>query len=163
MPWKRIQFDGEKEIVLCRKQTKDVLDPGESTVTMDNDTEKAKQFLQKYIGDDSERDSFYNFHFCDIQKSFNMQSAKRDKLKVLFEEFTTNYKAHKKVAENLVVFAEDVQRYIEDEGKKITPPETIQEKKDELARVLDRAKHIPYPAVLFYPGEKTNIAALSKE
>ena len=130
---------------------------------MDNDTEKAKQFLQKYIGDDSERDSFYNFHFCDIQKSFNMQSAKRDKLKVLFEEFTTNYKAHKKVAENLVVFAEDVQRYIEDEGKKITPPETIQEKKDELARVLDRAKHIPYPAVLFYPGEKTNIAALSKE
>ena len=73
-------FDGEEEIVLCRKQTKDVLDPSESDVTIDDDVEKAKHFLQTYIGDDLQRDSFYNFHFCDIQKSFNMQSTKRDRL-----------------------------------------------------------------------------------
>ena len=156
-------FDGEKEIVLCRKQTKDVLDPGGSIVTIDNDAEKAKQFLQKYIGDDSQRDSFYNFHFCDIQKSFNMQSTKRDRLKVFFQEFITNYEAHKQVAQNLDVFAEDVQRYIEDEENKITSSETIQEKKAELARILERAQNIPYPVTLFYPGEKTDIAALGKE
>lgn len=156
-------FDGEEEIVLCRKQTKDVLDPSESDVTIDDDVEKAKHFLQTYIGDDLQRDSFYNFHFCDIQKSFNMQSTKRDRLKVFFEEFITNYEAHKQVARNLDVFAEDVQRYIEDEEKKITPPDEIQKKRKELEKILERAKHIPYPAVPFYPQEQTDIAALTNE
>lgn len=154
-------IDGDQEIVLCREQDTDVLDPGKSIVTIDNDPEKAECFLRKHIGDDTQMESFYNFHFCDIQKSFNVQSTKRDKLKGLFEEFITNYDAHKQVAQNLDVFAEDVQRYIEDNEKKITPAEDIQKKEEELAKILARAKHTPYPAVLFYPEEKTDIAALS--
>ena len=62
-------FDGEKETTLCREQTKDELNPGSSKVTIDESEEKAKEFIREYVGD-----SFYNFHFCDVQKSFNVQS-----------------------------------------------------------------------------------------
>ena len=38
-------------------------------VEIDENEEIAKQFIREYVGD-----SFYNFHFCDVQKSFNVQS-----------------------------------------------------------------------------------------
>lgn len=152
-----------KEIVLCREQTKDELNPGASTVKIGKSKDAAEQFLRDIIGDELDLASFYNFHFCDIQKSFNMQSTKRGALKGFFEEFITNYDTHKQVAANLDIFAEDVQRHIEDKKKKITSLEEIQTKKDALAKVLARAKQIPYPSVLFYPEEKSDIAALSKE
>ena len=53
---------GKKEVVLCRNQIKDELNPGLSKVTIDESEDKAKAFIQEYVGD-----SFYNFHFCDIQ------------------------------------------------------------------------------------------------
>ena len=70
-------FDGEKEIVLCREQKKDELNSMSSKITLDKDEEKAKAFIQKYVGD-----SFYNFHFCDVQKSFNIQNKKRKDLEL---------------------------------------------------------------------------------
>ena len=79
-------FDGDKEIILCREQTKDELDPRSSKVTIDENEEMAKSFVREYVGD-----SFYNFHFCDVQKSFNVQSKKRKDLKDFFNEFITNY------------------------------------------------------------------------
>ena len=75
-----------KEKILCRKQTKDELKADFSEVYLDGDKDAAKDFLEKYIGD-----SFYNYHFCDIQKSFNIQSKKRSDLKEIFSEFITNY------------------------------------------------------------------------
>ena len=104
--------DGEKEIILCREQISDELNPGVSKVTIDENEEKAKKFIQEYVGD-----SFYNFHFCDVQKSFNVQSKKRKDMKDLFGEFITNYDETKQIAENLDVFAEDVDRYIDDKAK----------------------------------------------
>lgn len=156
-------FDGRKELVLRREQPTDELNPAASTVKIDGIPMTEDKFLEKFLGSKSDRDNFYNFHFCDIQKSFNVQSTKRDKLKELFKEFITDYNAHTRVAQNLEIFAEDVQRYIEDEEKKITSPEDIQEHMGELEKTLKRAMPIPYPAVLFYPGEETDIAALSKE
>lgn len=89
-------FDEENETVLCRTQTKDELNPGLSKVTIDENEEKAKAFIQEYVGD-----SFYNFHFCDVQKSFDIQSRKRKDLKDFFSEFITNYDDQKQIAENL--------------------------------------------------------------
>ena len=69
-------FDGKKEILLCREQTKDELNPKLSKVTIDRNEKMGQAFIREYVGD-----SFYNFHFCDVQKSFNVQSKKRKDLK----------------------------------------------------------------------------------
>ena len=150
--------DGEKEIILCREQISDELNPGVSKVTIDENEEKAKKFIQEYVGD-----SFYNFHFCDVQKSFNVQSKKRKDMKDLFGEFITNYDETKQIAENLDVFAEDVDRYIDDKAKQKISPEVIKTHEEQLAKVREDAKQIRYPEAIFYADEKMEIANLNKE
>ena len=150
--------DGEKEIILCREQISDELNPGVSKVTIDENEEKAKKFIQEYVGD-----SFYNFHFCDVQKSFNVQSKKRKDMKDLFGEFITNYDETKQIAENLDVFAEDVDRYIDDKDKQKISPEVIKTHEEQLAKVREDAKQIRYPEAIFYADEKMEIANLNKE
>lgn len=151
-------FDGEKETILCREQTKDELNPGSSKVTIDESEEIAKAFIRKYVGD-----SFYNFHFCDVQKSFNVQSKKRKDLNDFFGEFITNYDGQKQIAENLDLFAEDVDRYIEDMTKQKIAQEVIENHKKQLAKAREDAKQVSYPLTAFYLGEKTEVAGLSKE
>lgn len=151
-------FDGGKETILCREQAKDELNPGSSKVTINESEEIAKAFIQEYVGD-----SFYNFHFCDVQKSFNVQSKKRKGLNDFFGEFITNYDRQKQIAENLDLFAEDVDRYIEDMTKQKVPQEVIEDHKKQLAKAREDAKQVSYPLTVFYPGEKTEIAGLNKE
>ena len=149
-------FDGEKERVLRRVQGKDELNPEASTLTMDGSAEDAKAFIQEYIGN-----SFYNFHFCDIQKSFNIQSTRREDLNDLFREFITNYDEQMQVADNLDLFAEDAGRYIEDAGKMKKSQGEIESKKAEIERARTAVKQIPYPETVFYTGEQTRITELS--
>ena len=140
-------YDGKKERVLHRVQEKDELNPDASTLTMDGSVDDAKAFVQEYIGD-----SFYNFHFCDIQKSFNVQSTKREDLNDLFREFITDYAEKMQVADNLDLFAEDTGRYIEDVEKKRKSPGEIESKKAEIERARAAVKQIPYPKTVFYTG-----------
>ena len=151
-------FDGEQERVLCREQKHDELNPAKSTVTLDGSKEQAKAFIQEYIGD-----SFYNFHFCDIQKSFNIQSQKRKKLDALFGEFITNYDDKTRIAENLEIFAEDANRYAEDKKKLKVPQTVIDSRKAHLAKAREAAKQVSYPAAVFYPDEKTELEDLNRE
>ncbi len=151
-------FDGHKEIILCREQKRDELDPSSSKVEIDGNEEMAKSFIREYVGD-----SFYNFHFCDVQKSFNVQSKKRKDLKDFFNEFITNYDEPKRVAENLELFAEDVDRYIKDKTKQKVPPEVIENHENQLAKAREDAKQVVYPLTIFYSDEKTEIVNLNKE
>ncbi|MBS5079903.1 MAG: AAA family ATPase [Clostridiales bacterium] len=151
-------FDGHKETILCREQTKDELDPSSSKVEIDGNEELAKSFIREYVGD-----SFYNFHFCDVQKSFNVQSKKRKDLKDFFNEFITNYDERKMVAENLELFAEDVDRYIDDKTKQKVSQAVIENHENQLAKAREDAKQVAYPLTIFYPDEKTEIVGLNKE
>lgn len=150
--------DGEKETILCREQTSDELNPRVSKVTIDENEEIAKQFIREYVGD-----SFYNFHFCDVQKSFNVQSKKRKDMKDFFGEFITNYDEQKQIAENLDIFAVDVDRYIEDKSKQKVSQEVIKTHEEQLAKARKDAKQISYPEIIFYLDETTEIASLNKE
>lgn len=151
-------FDGEKEMILCREQTEDTLDPKEFTLTLNGSTEDASAFLKEYINS-----SFYNYHFCDVQKSFHVQSTKRDKLKELFSEFITNYDVQTQMAKNLEVFAEDVDRYIEDLEKKKESPEKIEDLENRIVEARKSAKQVPYPETCFYPDERADLASLNQD
>lgn len=151
-------FDGEKKRILCREQTKDELNPELSKITIDESEEMAKTFIREYVGD-----SFYNFHFCDVQKAINVQSRKRKDLKDFFGEFITNYDEQKQIAENLDIFAEDVERYIEDMKKQKVPKMVIENHEKQLEKAYEDAKQVSYPLTIFYPDEKTEIADLNKE
>lgn len=151
-------FDGEDETILCRVQTKDELNPKLSKVTINGNEEAAKAFIQEYVGE-----SFYNFHFCDVQKSFNVQSTKRKELNTFFSEFITNYDEQRQIAENLDIFAEDVDRYIEDKKKQKVQQAVLENYEEQLIKARESAKLVSYPETIFYPSEKTEITTLNKE
>lgn len=151
-------FDGNKEMIFSREQTKDELKPEISKAMLDKNEERAETFIREYIGE-----SFYNFHFCDVQKSFNVQSKKRKDLKDLFGEFITNYDGQQQVANNLDIFAEDVKRYIEDKEKQKVSQEAIEAYKKQLEKAHEEMGQVSYPMTVFYPGEKIEIIGLNKE
>lgn len=151
-------FDGKKERIFCREQTKDELNPEASKITLDKNEKMAETFIREYVGD-----SFYNFHFCDVQKAINVQNRKRKDLKDFFGEFITNYDEQKQIAENLDIFAEDVERYIEDKKKQKVPQMVIENHEEQLKKAYEDVKQVSYPLTIFYPDEKTEIADLNKE
>lgn len=149
-------LDGETECILRRVQQQDELNPDYSRVTFNGKDELAKTFIQNYIGD-----SFYNFHFCDVQKSFNVQNKKRKDLETFFSEFITNYDRHKQIAENLDIFAEDVNRYIIDKTKQKISQEIIQEYQQQYKTLSETSKQISYPPIPFYAHEKIEVSNLN--
>ncbi len=151
-------FDGEKEIILRREQAKDELDENASKVTVDKSEEKAKEFCEKYVNE-----SFYNYHFCDVQKAFNIQSRKRKDIKDLFREFITNYDDQKNIADSLDVFAEDVNRYIQDKTRQKVKNAEIENLQNQVSEAHKEANHILYPEVSFYEGERNDVTSLSKD
>lgn len=152
-------FDGEKEIHLSREQTSDELSPELSKISLDNDEKKAETFINTYVGD-----SFYNFHFCDIQKSFNIQNKKRKDLKDIFSEFITNYDSQKQIAENLLIFADDVDRFIvEKTNQREKKLELLNDKKTQVAEFRKNPDNLLYPKNLFYQNEILEITNLDKD
>lgn len=151
-------YTGEKEIILCREQKKDCLDPDLSKVTLDGDEDTAATFIKEYVGE-----SFYNFHFCDVQKSFNIQSTKRENLPDFFKEFITDYGDYRKIADTIDLFADDTKRYIEDKEKQKVQKEILDSLDSDIESAYLEAKKIPYPAVAFYSGEMMAIERLNKE
>lgn len=150
--------EGDKVRVLCREQQKDELNPASSIVRLDGSEAEADAFFWEYIGN-----SFYHFHFCDIQKSFNIQSQKRENLSEFFKEFITNYDDKRQIAENLDIFAEDVDRYIDDAKKRKIPQTLIESREAQLAKTRENAKQVSYPAAVFYPEEKTSLEGLDRD
>lgn len=151
-------MDGETETVLCREQKSDELNPQVSKVTIDEDEEKAKTFIREYVGE-----SFYNFHICDVQKSFNIQSKKRSELNDVFSDFITDYDDQIQISQNLKIFAKDVDHYIEDKSRQKISSESIEEAKEQYEEACRNAKRMPYPETRFYPAEKVEITGLTKE
>ena len=150
-------YNGIREMILCREQKNDYLDPEMSMVTLDGDEDAAATFIKEYVGE-----SFYNYHFCDVQKSFNIQSTKREKLQDYFKEFITDYEEYRNIAYTIELFAKDTERYIEDKkGQKISQ-ETL-DSLDSQIESLSSEKKIQYPAAIFYSGENTEVEELNRE
>lgn len=150
----------EQDVVytLLRKQKKDELNAKTSVVELNGSDELAECWLRENIGD-----SFYKYHFCDIQKSFEMQNKKRDSLPEMFETFISDYSDEKIVATNLEIYAEDVERTIADLKGKEVAQDVINEYKIQLEKYKGKTSITDYPPIIFFDGEKIEIDTLEIE
>ena len=64
--------DDDKIRQIKRTQQKDELNESSSTLFVNEQKDTTKNLLKEFIGS-----NFYNFHFCDIQKSIGMPKKKR--------------------------------------------------------------------------------------
>ena len=146
-------MDDENENILCREQKKDELNPDVSKVTLNGNENEANAFINQYVGR-----SFYNFHFCDIQKSLGIQNEKRSSLSEMFKEFVTDYSDEERVAENLKLFQRDAELKIEEKEKEKKNAES--EKSSIEGKLNSFEKKIAfqeYPGIAMYEGESVDL------
>ena len=129
-----------------------------SKVTVNDKEELAVELLSQ-IADRN----FYNFHYCDVQKSIEIQKRKRKDLPDLFSEFITDYSREISVANNLDLFVNDTMRYRQDlEGNKVSD-EKISTLRDAIADYGDMPEIQAYPEIKIYVEEHTLVLELDAE
>lgn len=149
--------DKDKTFILLRKQKNDDLNSENSEVVLNGDSISADIELKKIVNK-----SFYNYHFCDVQKSFGIQSKQRKDLPELFTEFITDYSKEIAVAHNLEVFASDVEKDKFDLDKKRIDDSEIKNLQGKIDGFIKKPEIIPYPNEILYKGEIVDIGLMDE-
>lgn len=150
--------DEDKISLIKRIQQKDELNEKSSTLFINEQKDITKTLLKEFIGS-----NFYNFHFCDIQKSIGMQSRKRKELPELFSDFISDYSKELIIADNLDIFADDAKRYVDDlENEKMSENE-IRMLRERLVKDTKFSAIKEYPNILFYETENLEVNSLDEK
>ncbi len=160
----RVSLEVEQEgneYIITREQKSDELNAEKSTLTIeDKQHRNPTNSVLEAINDKN----FYNYHFCDVQKSFNIQSTQRGKLSDLFSDFISDYQKEKRIAQNLRLFEDDTDRKIKDNVKKIEDfSNKISERNEQLNKLLEQASFLEYNPTLLFEGEQVALLKLSIE
>lgn len=148
--------NGLKEIK--RTQKKDELNEEFSTLWVNGQGDTGRSFLKEFVGN-----NFYNFHFCDVQKSIGMQSKKRKELPELFSDFISDYSKELIVADNLEIFADDAKRYFDDlENEKVSDKE-IAIMREQLVNYVGMSVIKEYPKITIYETENLEVKSLDEK
>lgn len=143
--------EGDEEHKIYRSQKKDELGySGKGTkLQIDGKKHEEGDWLNRCIDH-----NFYNFHFCDIQKSLGIQNEKRSSLSEMFKEFVTDYSDEECVAENLKLFQRDVGLKIEEKKKE---KKNVENEKSSIEEKLNSFENEitfqEYPGTAMYEGE----------
>ncbi len=151
-------IDNDSKYIVRRVQKKDELNEKVSEVTVNGKEELAVEWLSQ-IADKN----FYNFHYCDVQKSIEIQNRKRKDLPDLFSEFISDYTREISVASNLDFFADDTKRYIEDLEKEKVSNERIEILKSSIDEYGNTPEIQAYPETQIYKEENILISELDAE
>ena len=119
--------------------------------------EKTEEWLSNLVGT-----GFYQHHFCDLHKSFSIQTSRRESLMEQFQDFITDYSKQEIVAANLDTYVQDINSKIE-ELKRKQQEYDIEAKKTAIDSYnKEQVIRISYPQNLLYVGEKVAIEELDK-
>lgn len=152
--------DGEKLYKIHRTQIKDELNESLSNVQVElNGNKLHDNKILSQVADSN----FYNFHFCDVQKSIEIQNRKRKDLPDLFKDFITDYTKEITIAENLDYFADDVMRYKEDLENKKVSEEKIQALENNLSKYIKLPSIQQYPEKQVYEMESNVLSRLEEK
>lgn len=149
--------DQDQIFCLSRKQKNDDLNSENSEVFLNGNSASAQTELERIVNK-----SFYNYHFCDVQKSFGIQSKQRKELPELFTEFITDYSRETAVAHNLEVFAADVERYKTDLSEEKIDSSQIENLEKKLKEYEKAPEIVSYPQEALYSDEELDITQMDE-
>ena len=148
--------DADKEYTVKRTQQNDVIDSDKSHV------EYSSPDFERIANEYCKENAFYAYHFCDINKSINLQAKKSEDIVELFSEFIRNYDREKSFASNLEIYSDDVQRKIDDDNDQILTITKEIVKNEELLN-NSKAQITPYPKYKVFEDEEIDISKFGVE
>lgn len=131
-----------------RTQIKDILNEKDSKVFVNGKAQNAKKFLGEFIDK-----NFYNYYFCDVQKTFRLLSKKRSEIVELFTEFISDYSREENIAQNLTIFQDDIERKIEEQELNKTSEKELSSYLEILDRYKKASDIVPYNREKMYEEE----------
>lgn len=146
------------DYTIRRTQIKDVLNEKYSKVFVNEKTKNTKKFLNEFVDK-----NFYNYYFCDVQKTFNLLSKKRSELPELFSEFISNYSREETIARNLNIFQDDIERKIEEQELKKISQQEISSYNKILESYKEAPNIIPYNKEKMYKEEQIDFSKMKLE
>lgn len=150
--------DGDKIKEIKRVQRTDELNEESSTLFVNGQKDTTRNLIKKFVGS-----NFYNYHFCDVQKSIGMQSRKRSELPELFSDFISDYSKELIVADNLELFADDAKRYIDDLKNEIISENEIGIMREQLEKYASASAIKEYPNIQLYETENLEVNTLDEK
>ena len=151
-------FNGNGLKEIKRTQEKDELNEEYSTLWVNGQKDIIRSQLKEFIGN-----NFYNFHFCDVQKSIGMQSKKRKELPELFSDFISDYSRELIVADNLEIFADDAKRYFDDLNNEKVSDNEIAIMREQLEKHTGTSVIKEYPNIQIYETENLEVKSLDEK
>lgn len=153
--------EAEKEYIITRKQSEDTLENG-GAIEIEINKEKIKTpevELAKMI----DKKTFYKYHFCDMQKTYNFLQSKRKDMENEFQDFSSDYSEAEKVVNNLVIYQADIGQRISVKEDDKVKEETLESYRT-IKRNYESDKDIRrYCKEKMYEAELTDAGEMTRE
>lgn len=102
--------ESEKSYVITRFQSEDTLEHG-GKIKIEINGEKVEDpdnELSKIVN----KRTFYKYHFCDMQKTYNFLHNSRGDMNSEFDDFSSDYSEAENVVNNLEIYLDDIKQRI---------------------------------------------------
>lgn len=101
--------------------------------------------------------NFYNYHVCDMYKSYEFMNCKRQEVKEKFEDFIKPHPLADSFSKKLEELQTELNKKIEDQSKNLILQDIIETENSSLESLKSELKIIDYPQVKIYEEENLNI------
>lgn len=148
-----LDIDGS-EYVIYREQEEDDLYVKTELQFGDTVTDEIKSRINAI----SDKELYYNYHVCDINKTFRFLNSNRQEVKELFNNFINPHNRENGIKSILLMAHGDIKDKLDEIKKTESIIETDIEKiKEDIELLKSKIKIINYPQVRFYPEEDIKI------
>lgn len=149
----------EKTYILTRLQSEDTLEHGGKIKIEINgeEIEDPEKELAKIVN----KKTFYKYHFCDMQKTYNFLHNSRGDMESEFEDFSSDYSEAENVVKNLEIYQEDIRQRITVKNGEKVQAETLEVYRQNKEKYQDATAIQPYNAQKLYEAEWTNVEKLT--
>lgn len=114
--------------------------------------------IKKRIKRFAANNKFYNYHVCDMYKSYDFMNSKRQEVKEQFEDFIKPHPLADSFSKKLTKLQEELNKeIINNFEKSLIPESTINNEKNLLESIKSELKKIDYPQIKIYEEENLNI------
>lgn len=146
-------------VVYCivRIQDDDTLDSTGQVQVNGKSGNEAEQLINNFI----DCKNFYNYHVCDMQKTYDFLRVGRKDMSEKFSAFTSNHSDADHVVENLGLYCDDIEKQIKEEQNKQVEERTINIYHDILKKYEKSSEIIPYDCQRLYSSEQIELQEMT--
>ena len=153
--------EAEEEYIITRRQSEDTLENG-GVIEIEINKEKTKN-PEIELAQIIDKKTFYKYHFCDMQKTYNFLQSKRKDMETEFRDFSSDYSEAEKVINNLDIYRADIAKRILAKEDDIVKEPTLESYRANKKNYEGNKDIKSYCKEKMYEEELTDVGEMTRE